>query len=1160
MQRLICIFVLLILSLDYEVTMNKNNLKLFFLIIICLPLAAFSQNLPHFPKITPAGKGKVNTRIDNMGYWERMARLGYVEVNPWRPIPPAIKRSSLIRADGMFVQDSPDVAVTASGETTQSENSIFIDPEDETILLNSSNSSDWNGSYAQNLYGADRFWSFDAASTWGGSIYGVGQVNNGDPATAIGRNGWWYIGKINNGRGQSVAYSTNQGQSWTDVPVAQVVGGFGDLLDKNHLWIDNSEDSPYEGNLYAAWSCYVDGSPNENEIEIVRSTDQGITWSIPTGLSHHVNAGAHNQGVNIQTGPNGEVYAAWIIYDSWPSDETAIGFAKSLDGGETWVPGNRILTDIKGIRTSGTSKDMRVASFPVMTVDLSGGPNHGNLYIVWANIGVPGINTGTDIDIYMSSSSNLGDTWSTPLRVNQDPAGLGKQHFLPWITCDPSNGNICVIYYDDRNVDSTMLETWVSYSYDAGNSWTDFRVSDVSFTPLPIPGMAFDYFGDYIGIKAQNMKVYPIWTDNRSGNALSYVSAFDLGPPPNQPYVSYYSYELDSIPGDLTQLMNYGDSLHMSLGLKNIGDQPAEDLTAVLSVTSPYIIITDSTESYGTMQPEEIKVIPDGYAFKVSDTIPDGLKVRFYVTTSGSDTTWQSHFSIEAHAPSLHNITLIIDDATGGNNNGKLDPGETVDVKITTANRGDFPCLNSYGLLSCASSFVTIHNDSSYLGSIIFLDPKTAVFSLSIDDEAPTGIGLTLEYQAISGLYHAETSYLETIGIIVEDWETNSFTKFPWQHFGNKPWTIIPTNAYEGVYCATTWVIDDYTSTILQVIYTAGVDDSISFYRRVSSEPDYDFLHFSIDNILQGSWSGDVGWGRVSFPVAAGPHTFKWIYAKDIYLAVGLDKVWLDFIEFPPPILPLVDAGPDGSVCDESAYQLTGSASGYDSLKWTSKGDGNFSNDTILNPLYFPGANDILVGEVKLLLRGFVEFSSAVNSMILAIDEIPEVSILMDPKDTLCSWQSGTLSVEEIPGVTYLWTPGNYTTTSIIVDTAVAGGIGTTRFRVIATNSDGCSDTDSLDITFKDCTAIDDPTIHFSHSVSPNPSNGEFDIRIHTPGRELLTWRIRSSGGQIMMEEKDITINGSWVRHQDLRHLSSGIYFLEIERKHGKVTEKFIIL
>ncbi len=48
--------------------------------------------------------------------------------------------------------------------------------------------------------------------------------------------------------------------------------------------------------------------------------------STPINISAAVNAGSHNQGVNIQTGPDGEVYVAWAIYDAFPTDETATGF------------------------------------------------------------------------------------------------------------------------------------------------------------------------------------------------------------------------------------------------------------------------------------------------------------------------------------------------------------------------------------------------------------------------------------------------------------------------------------------------------------------------------------------------------------------------------------------------------------------------------------------------------------------------------------------------------------------------------------------------------------------------------------------------------------------------------------------------------------------
>jgi len=114
---------------------------------------------------------------------------------------------------------------------------------------------------------------------------------------------------------------TSQGETWTAKTIAPNPG---QLADKNHFWIDNSLTSPYEGNLYNAWTDF--GGPHDLEIVISNSSDDGDTWTTRQNISAAINAGSHNQGVNIQTGPNGEVYAAWAVYDGWPTDETAIRF------------------------------------------------------------------------------------------------------------------------------------------------------------------------------------------------------------------------------------------------------------------------------------------------------------------------------------------------------------------------------------------------------------------------------------------------------------------------------------------------------------------------------------------------------------------------------------------------------------------------------------------------------------------------------------------------------------------------------------------------------------------------------------------------------------------------------------------------------------------
>ena len=1138
------------------------------LTLLLLSGPAMPQTARMMPDITPAGKGKVNTKVDNIGYWSRMVRMGYVRPNPASDGPKAVFNGTRLApwktygnpAIPFRSQNSPDVPVTDETDVTQSENSIFIDPAEENIVLNSNNSSSWISGYALDPYGADALYSFDNGQGWSGSTNGVNGNNAGDPSTAIGANGWWYVGRITGDYGQAVSYSKDQGKSWKRVKVGQgPTFGLG-ILDKNHLCIDNSASSPFNGFLYAAWTNFIPGNPDTNQVEFVRSADQGLTWTQPLNISSAASALRLNHGVNLQTGPDGEVYAAWSIYDAWPSDETAIGFAKSVDGGAVFTPATRIMSNIKGIRASMTGKNMRVSSFPCMAVDNSTGPDRGTLYLVWSNVGYPGVNTGSDIDIYLIRSADGGSTWSAPVRVNQDPAGLGKQHYLPWIACDRVTGGVCVIYYDDRNVDSTQAAVFVSTSYDGGNTWTDMQVSDYSFTPEPIPGLAFSYFGDYIGIQSDNMKVYPVWTDNHDGGrAMTYVSPFDLGPNPGQPWITYYSDSLATVAGTGNTTMNFGDSLHLSLGLKNIGDQQASGVNAVVSTTSPYILVTDSVASYNVMGAGQVSVALDGYAFKVSDTIPDNMMVRFNVKAWDNDSSWHSHFSIESHAPSLKiKGIIIVDTALSGNRNGRMDPGETVQMIFPTANTGDFGCPETYGWLTTTSPWLTIATDSVLLGNIAPGLVKTATFTVTVSPDAPIGTGTDLTYTVCSGLYKARRAFREMVGMVVEDWETGTFTKYPWQSAGSKPWEISGLVKWEGNYASGSGPIADYQNTQMFISYASVSDDSISFYFRTSTEQDYDFLMFSIDNVLQEQWSGETPWTRASFPVAAGQHTFKWIYRKDLAYSAGLDRVWVDFIAMPPPVLPAVDPGADDTICAGVNALLQASAQQYDSIKWTTSGDGNFDNDTMLITRYIPGMDDLAAGDVTLRLTGFGTYGSSGKNKSIHFNPSPLATIAVTPGDTACAGQSILLTADTAGISTWQWTPGNFTTPAVAYDTSDTGGIGSHVIRLVATNRFQCQGRDSINLVFKNCTGTDDLN-SVAVTVYPNPSSGVFTLGMdpREPGPVTITVTNVLNLAVFRDESFSDVQNGN--KRIDLTFLPDGVYLLLLSTDRGITAAKLVI-
>ena len=250
----------------------KNLFPLVLAIIFLYTGQVFGQREAQRQKISDP-YSKADTRIDNNGYWKKMAAKGLAKLNDAQPVPPSTYNGSEIRAFSVITEDSPDVPVAPSN-TTQSENSTFVAPSDPMLVINSNNSSQ---NPMGSFYGANALESEDGGLTWGGTVQGPGGYNSGDPVALIGLDGAYYIGFISASGGQALSKSTNNGASYTVYNVANAPGG--GLLDKNHLWIDNSLTSPYAGNLYDAWTDF--GGSIDSEIGFSRSTNGGSVWSGP---------------------------------------------------------------------------------------------------------------------------------------------------------------------------------------------------------------------------------------------------------------------------------------------------------------------------------------------------------------------------------------------------------------------------------------------------------------------------------------------------------------------------------------------------------------------------------------------------------------------------------------------------------------------------------------------------------------------------------------------------------------------------------------------------------------------------------------------------------------------------------------------------------------
>jgi hypothetical protein len=111
---------------------------------------------------------------------------------------------------------------------------------------------------------------------------------------------------------------------------------------------------------------------------------------------------------------------------------------------------------------------------------------------------------------------------------------------------------------------------------------------------------------------------------------------------------------------------------------------------------------------------------------------------------------------------------------------------------------------------------------------------------------------------------------------------------------------IDSNESYEGTYSARSGAIGESSSTSLKLQVEVLSAGELSFYKKVSTEEDYDVFTFFIDNVAVGEWSGIVDWSKSSFEVSQGTHILEWRFAKDYSMSGGSDCCWIDYISFPP--------------------------------------------------------------------------------------------------------------------------------------------------------------------------------------------------------------------------------------------------------------------
>jgi hypothetical protein len=299
--------------------------------------------------------------------------------------------------------------------------------------------------------------------------------------------------------GMIVNVSKDGGNTWTDGTAAiNHINTVIPFEDKPGLVVDNAPSSRSKGNVYLAWTRFdVYGSSNpehRSQIYFTRSTDQGQTFAMPFRISDTggdcLDGDNTVEGAVPAVGPNGEVYVVW-------AGPLGLVMDKSLDGGLTFGK-DKVIASMPGGWDFSVEGLDRANGMPVTGVDLSNGPNKGTLYVNWID------ERNGDQDVFVMSSRDGGETWSAPVRVNDDPARNGKAQFFTWMAIDPADGSINVIFYDRRDGTGTQTRLTLARSVDGGKTFVNHKVDLPPFSANPRV-----FFGDYSSVSAYEGRVVP---------------------------------------------------------------------------------------------------------------------------------------------------------------------------------------------------------------------------------------------------------------------------------------------------------------------------------------------------------------------------------------------------------------------------------------------------------------------------------------------------------------------------------------------------------------------------------------------------------------------------------------------------------------------------
>ena len=289
------------------------------------------------------------------------------------------------------------------------------------------------------------------------------------------------------------------------------------------------------------------------------------------------------------------------------------------------------------------------------------------------------------------------------------------------------------------------------------------------------------------------------------------------------------------------------------------------------------------------------------------------------------------------------------------------------------------------------------------------------------------------------------------------------------------------------------------------------------------------------------SWSPAAGLSSTTAANPTASPTVTTTYSVTVLDANGCTSV--DQVEVTVNSNPIVDAGPDQSICLGGSIAIGGSPTAAAGATFSWSPATSLSSSTAANPIATPAVNTIYSVTVT-----DVNGCTSTDDVTVTINAIPTADAGLD--QTICNGSSVTIGGAPTgpTGATYLWSPATGLSNASIAN-PIANPTITTQYTVLVTSGVGCTSTDIVDVIVNqnpiadagaDQTICDgfsatiggSPTgpsgVTFSWSPTASLSSATIGNPIATPtATTTYTVTITDGNGCTSTDQVEVTVNPS---------------------------------